>query len=202
MSRSAFENYELIRIQNLNQFLCLTDDVVIVPLNRANDQDIRVLDLSNHVGIVGGNGNTHVGAEKVAVCNGTTFEVLLQIGCHGISEGVTKENDVLLVGGVCTGCGARIAYTVAGSDTLCGTSWDTNNTANDMEWDEAAGVYKKVYTNVSAGTYEFKVVQDHSWGVNWGQGGHGGGNFVVDVANNGATITIIFDGTTVTFEVK
>ena len=101
------------------------------------------------------------------------------------------------VAGVCSQCGARIAYTVAGSDNLCGTAWDTNNTANDMEWDEAAGVYKKVYTGLSAGSYEFKVVQDHSWGVNWGQGGQGGGNFVVDITADGCTLTITFDGTTV-----
>ena len=101
------------------------------------------------------------------------------------------------VGGVCSQCGARIAYTVAGSDTLCGTSWDTENTANDMEWDETAGVYKKVYTNLAAGSYEFKVVQDHSWGVNWGQGGHNGGNFKVDITVDGCTLTITFDGTTV-----
>lgn len=106
------------------------------------------------------------------------------------------------VGGVCANCGARIAYTVAGSVALCGTDWDTNNTANDMEWDEAAGVYKKVYTGLAAGSYEFKVVQDHSWGVNWGQGGHGGANFVANVAADGATLTIIFDGNTVTFTVE
>ena len=105
------------------------------------------------------------------------------------------------VAGVCSQCGARIAYTVAGSDTLCGTGWDTNNTDNDMVWDEAAGVYTKVYTNLAAGSYEFKVVQDHSWGVNWGQGGHGGANFVANVATDGSTLTITFDGTTVTFEV-
>ena len=106
------------------------------------------------------------------------------------------------VGGACSQCGARIAYTVAGSDALCGTAWDTTNTANDMEWDEAAGVYKKVYTNLAAGSYEFKIVQDHSWGVNWGQGGHGGANFVANVTNAGSTLTIIFDGSTVTFEVQ
>ena len=135
--------------------------------------------------------------------NGNGFKMIWN-GANAV-EGFTYDPSACVhnyVGGVCTGCGARIAYTVAGSDTLCGTSWDTNNTANDMEWDETAGVYKKVYTNLSVGSYEFKIVQDHSWGVNWGQGGHGGGNFVVDVANNGATLTIIFDGTTVTFEVK
>ena len=119
-------------------------------------------------------------------------------------EGFTYDPSACVhsyVGGVCSSCGARIAYTVAGSDTLCGTSWDTNNTENDMEWDETAGVYKKVYTGLAAGSYEFKIVQDHSWGVNWGQGGQGGGNFVVDVANAGSTLTITFDGTTVSFEV-
>ena len=34
-----------------------------------------------------------------------------------------------------------------------------------------------------------------------GQGGHGGDNFVVNVTASGSTLTIIFDGSTVTFEV-
>ena len=106
------------------------------------------------------------------------------------------------VNGVCQNCSATIAYTIAGSDTLCGTSWDTNNTENDMEYDADAGVFKKVYSGLAAGSYEFKVVQDHSWSVNWGQGGQNGANFVVEVANAGSTVTITLDGTNVTYTVE
>ena len=134
--------------------------------------------------------------------NGQGFKMVWN-GANAV-EGFTYDPSACVhsyIGGVCSSCGARIAYTVAGSDTLCGTSWDTNNTANDMEWDETAGVYKKVYTGLAAGSYEFKIVQDHSWGINWGQGGQGGGNFVVDVTTAGATLVITFDGSNVTFEV-
>lgn len=106
------------------------------------------------------------------------------------------------VNGVCTKCSATIAYTIAGSEALLGTNWDTNNVANDMEYDAEAGVFKKVYSNVAAGSYEFKIVQDHSWSVNWGQGGQNGANFVVEVANAGSTVTITFDGTNVTYTVE
>jgi hypothetical protein len=106
------------------------------------------------------------------------------------------------VNGVCDKCGATVAYTIAGTGAHLGSEWDPSNSANDMEYDAAAGVFKKVYTNVAAGDYEFKVTKDHSWAVNWGVGGQGGANFTVNVPNNGATLTIIFDGTTVTFEVN
>ena len=134
--------------------------------------------------------------------NGQGFKMVWN-GANAV-EGFTYDPSACVhsyVGGVCSQCGARIAYTVAGTDNLCGTGWDTANTANDMEWDETEGVYKKVYTNLAVGTYEFKVVQDHSWGVNWGQGGQGGGNFLVDITADGCTLTVIFDGTTVSFAI-
>ena len=120
-------------------------------------------------------------------------------------EGFTYDPSACVhtyVGGVCSQCGATIAYTVAGSAALCGTEWDTNNPANDMEYDAEAGVYKKVYTGLAAGSYEFKIVQDHSWGANWGDGGQNGGNFIVNVATDGSTLVITFDGTTVSYEVQ
>ena len=107
------------------------------------------------------------------------------------------------VNGVCTNCGAGVAYTIAGTGAHLGTEWDPSNSANDMEYDAAAGVFKKVYTNVAAGDYEFKITKDHSWAVNWGQGGQGGGNFTVNVPNDGMTLIITFDGSAnVAFEVQ
>lgn len=98
---------------------------------------------------------------------------------------------------------AAAIYTVAGVAGLCGTAWDTGNTANDMEYDANTGIYTKVYTGLTAGSYEFKVVENHSWDVNWGDGGQNSqNNFKVEVATNGATLTITFDGTNVTYVVE
>lgn len=52
-------------------------------------------------------------------------------------------------------------YTVVG--TLCETGWETTNTANDMVKNGTTGLYEKVFNNVAAGSYSFKVVVSHSW---------------------------------------
>ena len=79
------------------------------------------------------------------------------------------------------------AYTVAGTAGLCGTEWDINNTANDMV-KKSDGTYEKVYTNVAAGTYKFKVVLNRSWDKAWP-----GSDYNLTVAENGQTVTITFD---------
>lgn len=58
-------------------------------------------------------------------------------------------------------------YTVAGVAALMGSSWNTTDTNNDMTFDEGLGLYKLQKDNVrlTAGSYEFKVVEDHAWGV-------------------------------------
>ena len=85
--------------------------------------------------------------------------------------------------------GAEPVFTVAGAAGLCGTDWDVSNTANDMV-KKADGTYEKVFTNVAAGTYEYKVVLNHSWNRSWG---NGSANAKVTVAENGQTVTITFD---------
>ena len=87
--------------------------------------------------------------------------------------------------GICQneGCGAGHYYTVAGYEGLCGTEWDTSNAANDMTY--ADGVYTKVYTNVKAGTYKFKCVQDHAWTT-----AYPGSDYVLEVEKDGTTVTI------------
>jgi hypothetical protein len=88
-------------------------------------------------------------------------------------------------------------YTVAGVGELCGTAWDTGNTANDMTFDEATGVYTKVFTNVAAGTHEYKVVKNHSWGAGEYPTQ---GNTSVTVDNAGSTVTITWNPDTQTLE--
>ena len=64
-------------------------------------------------------------------------------------------------------------YTVVGSDVLLGTAWDLNNADNEMTKQDD-GSYVLVKENVdlaTTGTYEYKVVKNHSWdwkGVNEG----------------------------------
>lgn len=74
-------------------------------------------------------------------------------------------------------------YTVVGSSGLCGVNWDDKDGEENPHWEStivndmteiSSGVYYKKLIGVSAGTYEFKVVKNHSWGVSWGADG---GNF-------------------------
>ena len=137
------------------------------------------------------------------VVNGQGFKMLWN-GANAV-EGFTYDPSACnhnYVNGVCDKCGAGVAYTIAGTGAHLGTEWDPSNTSNDMEYDAATGNFKKVYTNVAAGDYKFKVTKDHSWAVNWGVGGPNGGDIPVNVPNDGATLTIIFDGNTVTFTVE
>ena len=88
--------------------------------------------------------------------------------------------------------------TVVGAAGLCGTEWDVANTANDMT-QVSPGVYQKVFTNVAAGTYQYKVAKDHAWTQSWGNGSD---NASVSVAEAGSTVTVTFDGATRTVSAK
>lgn len=56
------------------------------------------------------------------------------------------------------------AYTVAGTPAaLFGTEWDPSETANDMTLSEGLYVWEKKNVVLTAGTVEFKVVQNHDW---------------------------------------
>ena len=46
-------------------------------------------------------------------------------------------------------------YYVAGTSSLCGSNWSNNDAANKMEL--VNGIYTKVYSNVPAGSHEFKI---------------------------------------------
>ena len=84
-------------------------------------------------------------------------------------------------------------YIIAGSG-MFGTEWDISNTANKMTRN-ADGLYEKVYKNVPAGTYEFKVT-DGTWNNAWP-----GSNYSLNVTEE-SHVTILFNETTKTVEVK
>ncbi len=86
-------------------------------------------------------------------------------------------------------------YILAGSG-MFGTDWDPSNTANKMSRN-ADGLYEKVYENVPAGTYEFKVT-DGTWNNSWG---NGTGNYSFTLTEE-SKVTILFDEITKAIEVK
>ena len=81
-------------------------------------------------------------------------------------------------------------FTVAGSPELCGSDWNINDTANDMV-KKSGTIFEKVYTNVAAGTYEFKVVGNQNWSYAWPSS-----NYQLSVAEDGSTVTITYDAAT------
>lgn len=90
-------------------------------------------------------------------------------------------------------------YTIAGNADLCTSNWDPADTNNDMT-EISEGVFQKVYTGVEIGAYEFKIAQDHSWGVSYGDPTDPNKNLSVVVDEDNSTVTITF--TEETKEVK
>ena len=59
------------------------------------------------------------------------------------------------------------------------------------------GLYVYHFENVAAGSYEFKIRQDHDWAVNWGSDfKQDGPNCKVEVATDGSTIIVTFNNKT------
>ena len=102
-----------------------------------------------------------------------------------------------------TAFAADTTYNVAGAEGLCGVNWDPS--ANQMT-DNGDGTWTKEFTNIAAGTYEFKVVEGGAWGnpdYNLeGSAANGGANASVTVEADGATVVVGFDGEKATVEVK
>ena len=69
-------------------------------------------------------------------------------------------------------------------------NWDSDA---DMVIGEG-GIYVYHFDNVAAGSYEFKIRQDHDWAVNWGSDfKQDGPNCKVDVEADGSTIIVTFN---------
>ena len=111
----------------------------------------------------------------------------------------SKEDNVLIQSGdvvIYKGEGAaepvKKVYSVIG--TLVG-NWDVDT---DMEL--VNGVYSATIDIANAGSYEYKIRQDHEWAINWGDNGDGTGvqdgpNFKAELPAN-SSITITFDPAT------
>ncbi len=94
---------------------------------------------------------------------------------------------------------ATRVYTVAGdNDAVFGTTWDVTNTANDMSDNDGDGVFTLDVSNVTltAGTYYYKVAEDHSWNNSWGlNGGLENASFTI-TADGTYDLTFFFNSST------
>ena len=94
-------------------------------------------------------------------------------------------------------------YTVAGSSAaLFGTEWDAANEDNNMKLEEGLYTFTKKNVELTAGTIEFKVVEDHNWDIaypsqNWIATIDENGNYDVKITFNAETQEIDFIATAV-----
>ncbi len=98
-----------------------------------------------------------------------------------------------------TAFAADDTYSVIG--TLNG-NWDKDT---DLV-KQADGTYSVDITDVKAGSYEFKIRTNHAWDNGEynldGDASSGGANATVEVAKDGSTVTVTFDGTKAAVTVK
>ena len=125
--------------------------------------------------------------EKMFVPGNTELEFTLVVNADGtLTLSYTKAETPVV---------PEATYIIAGSG-MFGAEWDPANTENQMTLN-ADGLYEKVYTNVAAGSYEFKVT-DGSWSNSWG---NGTANYSITVEEE-SNVTILFNAETKTIEVK
>lgn len=82
-------------------------------------------------------------------------------------------------------------YSIAGSSTdLFGAEWSETNTATDMtKNDDGIYTWTKEDVTLPAGTIEYKVVEDHAWGISYGNNGGNATIVIEDAGNYDVTIT-------------
>lgn len=104
---------------------------------------------------------------------------------------------------MCATAFAADTYNVAGAGGLCGADWDP---AENQMTQGADGVWTKEFTNIAAGTYEFKIATNGAWDNGEynleGDASSGGSNASVTVDTDGSTVVVSFDGEKASVEVK
>ncbi len=103
-----------------------------------------------------------------------------------------QSGDVVIYKGESAAEPVKKVYSVIG--TLVG-NWDV-----DTDMKLVNGLYTATIDNIAAGSYEWKIRQDHAWTINWGDNGDGTGvqdgpNFKAEMPEGGS-ITITFDPAT------
>ena len=103
-----------------------------------------------------------------------------------------QSDDVVIYKGEGAAEPVKKVYSVIG--TING-NWDVDT---DMKLED--GLYTVTFENIAAGTYEWKIRQDHDWTINWGDNGDGTGvqdgkNFIAELPE-GSSMKITFDPAT------
>jgi hypothetical protein len=103
-----------------------------------------------------------------------------------------QSDDVVIYKGEGAAEPVKKVYSVIG--TING-NWDVDT---DMKLED--GLYTVTFENIAAGTYEWKIRQDHEWTINWGDNGDGTGvqdgkNFIAELPE-GSSMKITFDPAT------
>ena len=143
-------------------------------------------------------GTLTLGKEFINTTSDFTVKVYTQQSAQVWNE--YKQNTGANFSVVYNGTAENI-YTVCGSSAIFGPGpegwgWDPEDTNNDMT---AIGDnnYQLMKNNVAleaSTNYEYKVVQNHSWNVNWGVGGQDGKNFSFTVPTSGNyNVTFVFN---------
>ena len=96
------------------------------------------------------------------------------------------ESKEVAANAVKTGEAQAVEHTYSVIGTING-NWDTDT---DMTKGED-GVYTAVFEDVAAGSYKFKVRQDHDWGV-----AYPSSDYALTVDVDGSTVTVTFNGET------
>ena len=79
----------------------------------------------------------------------------------------------------------------------CPGDWQPDCMKPWLEDPDGDGIFTWSTDQIPAGTYQFKVAQNLSWDVNYGDGGvAGGANMTMTVPSDGTVVTISFDSTT------
>ena len=167
----------------------------------AADEDWAIFNATNRYAI--GENNVDATLNEAVALQKVNGTIVLKTVKEGTSYKISVAKDLSTV--TITGEAApepELTYTVAGAfhvgeadqASFFGTAWDPTAAANDMEKQED-GTYKKVYENVSfteIGQIQFKIVENHSWAVNYGWDGNNAFFDVTAPATN-VTVTFTFD---------
>ncbi len=116
-------------------------------------------------------------------------------GIYTIVYTLTPATNTLTAEATKTGDAGEVKheYSIAGSSAdLFGAKWDQTNTATDMTLVEGIYTWTKEDVTLPAGTIEYKVVEDHAWGIAYPSANativiEGAGNYDVTITFNPET---------------
>lgn len=65
-------------------------------------------------------------------------------------------------------CSTDKTYRLVGTAGIAGTAWANGLAANNLTYSTAVGSYTKSYTNIAAGTNDFRIIEGSTWSTTWG----------------------------------